>query len=333
MRTLVFLPLLLAGAWMAYWAIASTVLDRAVTGWLVGRESEGWVANFADVEVSGFPARFETTVSDIELADPETGVAWLAPEFRFTAHSARPTEITAIWPPEQTVASPFERIAVTSDVMQGRMTFAASTTLALQASDIALENVGLVSSSGWEAALTSGTLTTALSDLGEDAHHIRFAASGLALADTARAALDPARMLPAEISLLTLDAVVDFDAPWDRRAIEVARPQITAIDLVNLQATWGNLDLRAAGALTVDAAGVPTGRVTVKATNWREILAIAQASGALPEALYRTAERALGLLASLSGPPETLDAPLSFQNGYVSFGPLPLGPAPRLVLR
>jgi hypothetical protein len=113
----------------------------------------------------------------------------------------------------------------------------------------------------------------------------------------------------------------------------VARPQVEAIRIGDLRATWGNLDLRAAGEVTVDAEGVPTGEIVVKATNWREMLTIAEATGVVPSGLVPTIERGLSLLARLSGPPETLDAPLSFRNGLVTFGPVPLGPAPRIVLR
>jgi hypothetical protein len=333
MRRLLYIPVVLALLWVGYWAVGALVLDRAVTGWLSARERDGWVANYSAVEVTGFPFRFETVVRDIELADPRSGVAWTAPEFRFTAHSARPTEITAIWPQEQTLASPFERIEIASERMQGRIAFAPNTGLALRASDIALQDVTLRSTLGWEAALDAGTLVTQRSDRAPDSHDVAFEATGVRLTDAARRRLDPARVLPDEIGVLSLDAWVDFDAPWDRRAIEVARPQVEAIELGDLRAAWGELDLRAAGEVIVDAEGVPTGEVVVKATNWREMLAMAEASGVLPSGLVPPLERAFGLLARLSGPPDTLDAPLLFRNGLVTFGPVPLGPAPRIVLR
>ena len=333
MRFFVIVPLFVVLVWMGYWAIAAIALDRALTGWLAAREAEGWVANYTNVEVGGFPTTFEARLTDLELADPRTGVAWQAPEFRFDAASARPTSITAYWPPVQSVASPFERIAVSSDTMSGRVSFAPNTALALQSSDIELANVELASTAGWTSQLSAGRLTTEQSDAGDDAHDIVFEATALRLAEPVKAALDPANVLPEEVELMRLVATADFDAPWDRFAIERARPQITALDLEDLRATWGNLDLRAAGQLSVDSEGIPDGRITIKATNWREMLDIAEATGVIPVQLLPTLERALELLASLSGPPETLDAPLSFQGGFVSFGPIPLGPAPRLVIR
>ena len=58
----------------------------------------------------------------------------------------------------------------------------------------------------------------------------------------------------------------------------------------------------------------------VKAENWREILELAVASGAVPEGLAGTLEDALGLLAGLSGSSKTLDIPLDFRNGRMLLG-------------
>ncbi|MGI1662596.1 DUF2125 domain-containing protein [Palleronia sp. KMU-117] len=333
MRKLLLIPVFLGLLWVGYWFIGALVLDRALTGWIDARGREGWVANYDDVAVTGFPLRFETVVRDVELADPATGVAWTAPDFRFTAKSARPNEITAIWPAQQTVATPLERIEITSDRMQGRIGFAPNTALELRSSDIGLETIALTSTLGWSASLESGVLRTSRSDEAADAHDILFEASGLRLAETVRGRLDPARMLSERIDGLRLQAWVDFDAPWDRFAIEEGRPQITAIRIDHMRATWGQLDLRAAGAVTVAPDGTPEGEVIVKATNWSEMLAVAEAAGAIPPSVRSGLERGLGFLARLSGPSETLDVPLTFRGGLVTLGPIPLGPAPRIVLR
>ncbi|MEL7027128.1 MAG: DUF2125 domain-containing protein, partial [Pseudomonadota bacterium] len=80
-----------------------------------------------------------------------------------------------------------------------------------------------------------------------------------------------------------------------------------------------------AGKLTLDKAGQASGEITIKAVNWREMLDIAVASGALPAASRPSVESALGLVAGLSGRADTIDAPLTITNGTVWFGPVPLG--------
>jgi hypothetical protein len=93
------------------------------------------------------------------------------------------------------------------------------------------------------------------------------------------------------------------------------------------------LHLQAAGEVDVTPEGFPEGEITLKARNWRDMVALAQASGALPEGMAQTVENGLELLARMNGNRETLDVPLSFRGGRILLGPIPIGPAPVLRLR
>jgi hypothetical protein len=126
---------------------------------------------------------------------------------------------------------------------------------------------------------------------------------------------------------------VRFDRPWDRTALEESRPQPRHIELSLADVKWGGLRLQAAGAVDVDEAGRADGAVTIKAENWREMLMLARSTGQLPESLANTLESGLGLLAGLGGNRDALDLTLNLAEGYWALGPIPLGPAPRLILR
>ncbi len=333
MRKLLVIIVILALGFAGYWFAAARGIEAGLRAWFEARASEGWVADYGGLGTAGFPGRFETVLSDVMLADPDTGVAWTAPRFAILAKSARPNRITAVWPESQTVASPFERIDIGSERFDASIEFVPGPGLELRALETDLAALTLASTAGWQTRLETGHLSARASDLGENTYDLRFEASDVTPPAGLRRDLDPARLLPDVIGGLTAEAIVTFNAPWDRFSLEDARPQISALDLVDLRAEWGELELRAAGELSVREDGVPDGRITVKATNWREIMGLARNAGLLPEPLIPTIERALEVLASLSGPPDTLDAPLTFSNGVVSFGPIPLGPAPRLVIR
>ena len=332
MRKLLILIVLLGLAWSGWWLAAQQGITRGLDVWLSDRAAEGWQAE-AEISTTGYPLDLNTTLTNLALTDPDTGLSWRAPEFSFSAAAYAPTKVTATWPATQSIASPFERIEVASTTMEGFLGLVPGPNLELDASDITLAEVNLTASTGWTASLESGRLNTARVPDRPLAHDIGFSAFNLAPAQSLLRILDPAGLLPTEITEMTVSTRIGFDAPWDRRAIEDRRPQITDLDLGALTAKWGDMALEAAGSITVDPEGTPEGRITVRATNWRDMLSIAQASGALPETLVPTVESALELLAGLSGNPRTIDAPLSFQNGFVSLGPLPLGKAPKIILR
>lgn len=332
MRWTVGLVLSLMVLYSGYWFVSGNALERSLTGWLDAREAEGWVAE-GEVDVSGFPYRFETTLTGLDLADPGTGLAWNMPELQLVAMALRPHQVLAFWPNEHVISTPRERITLRSDAMQGSLYFRPGTSLALDRITLILDDLFLSSDLGWTSAMEAGRLGFNRIEGEDQVYRFGFEATRYVPTDRLRFALDPLGAMPREIELLRIDAVAGFDRPWDRRAVEERRPQIDTLDIKEIRAAWGELDLRAAGDLRLDAAGFVEGELAIKAQNWREILGLLVNAGIVHRDYASTVERALELLAEASGQTRDLDAPLIFRDGNVKFGPIPLGRAPRIVLR
>jgi hypothetical protein len=334
MRILLAVILLAALGWAAYWFIGARAVERGLTNWFEMRADEGWVVGTGSVNTIGFPNRFDTTIRDIDLADPDTGWAWSAPFFQILALSYRPHHVIAVWPERQTIATPFQTITMTSNALRGSVVFAGGTMLRLDRATVEFTDVGLASTRDWRAVLAEGQLALRQTPATGNSYDLMFSSRDMTLPRSVTGLLARSDLVGDTVQHLSLDASVVFDAQWDRRAIEVRRPQPREIDLRLARATWGELDLMIAGQLTVDDVGMPTGNLTVKATNWREMLALARAAGVLSDRVAPLLEGGLARMARLSGNPGTLDVPLRFERGRVSLGGvLPLGPAPRLVLR
>ncbi|MCR9087013.1 MAG: DUF2125 domain-containing protein [Rhodobacteraceae bacterium] len=334
MRILLAVILLSALGWSGYWYFGAQAVERGLSTWLDQRADEGWIAEYASLDTAGFPNRFDTTITELELADPETGVAWSAPFFQILQLSYKPHHVIAVWPDAQLVSTPNQNIEVASEVFRGSIEFVPGPALALSETTVELGALTLVSSADWTGALETGQLSLRTTPAAVNSYDVYFAARNLTLPERIRRMAAQSDLVGDVAETLAVTATVRFTAPWDRRAIEVARPQVTHIDLDLAQGTWGELDLRFAGALEVDALGVPTGEITVKATNWREMLALAQRADLVSPNLAPLIEGGLNMVARLSGNPESIDAPLVFSDGNVSLGGLlPLGPAPLIVLR
>ncbi|QDY68428.1 DUF2125 domain-containing protein [Qingshengfaniella alkalisoli] len=333
MKVILAIIVAIAAAWSIYWFVGSSAVERGISGWLQDRAEEGWMVNTSDVSTTGFPNRFDTTISDIELADPETGLAWEAPFFQILALSYNPHHIIAVWPDQQTIATPLERIDVTSANMRGSVVFDRASNLRLNRTTIEFESLGLMSSLDWKAALDQGQLAVRQTESDTNTYDIAFRASGLQLPNWLIEQLEKHGLTRSKANLMTVEATAAFNGPWDLSALEDARPQPTHIDLSLAQVKWDDLELRLAG--TVDIAdGIPEGQLSVQATNWREILEIAKTSGVIPNGVGDILERGLATLARMKGNPDTIDIPLEFKDGRTTLGGLiPLGPAPLIVLR
>ena len=333
MHRLLALILIAAVLWGGWWVLGSRGADRAFQTWLEERRTAGWVAEVSDLSVQGFPNRFDTTFTDLRLADPATGWAWDAPFFQLLALSYQPNHIIAVWPPNSQLATPLEKFDLTSADLRASLKEDASTSLAIDRATLVSDSLTITAASTGEATRMSA-LRAAIerSPSAPTDYRIGLSAEGLSLPPRLRALLGAGSDLPDSFSAFNADLTASCDRPWDRRALETIRPQPTALTLRIAEAKWGALELALAGDLTLTD-GTPEGRLTIKARNWQEILTMARSADLLSPALATQAESVLGMLARAGGNPKTLDLPLDFKRGMLFIGPIPVAPAPRIFLR
>ncbi|PIB25832.1 hypothetical protein BFP76_12570 [Amylibacter kogurei] len=330
MRILVIAILVAALGWAAYWFIGSSAQERSVKNWLGQQQNAGWVADTSNVNVRGFPNRFDTIISDLNIADPNSGWAWSAPQMQFLMLSYKPNHIIAQWPQTQTVSTPNQNITVNSDEISASLVFRANTALALDRFTASLDNVKLNSNQGWDSQIQSAILATRRTDASEFSYDIAFDALGFTPASEIKAQFDKSGVLPATFETFSISTTAHYDAQWDRLSVEGNLPELTKLDINEANAIWGGLEVQAKGSVTLDNQGYPTGKLTVRAKNWKDMIKLAQENGAIDAGLARKLETGMGLIAMLSGNQNTLDVPLSFANRITSIGPIPVGPAPQI---
>ena len=303
----------LAGAllWMCWWAFGQVAYEKALSAWLDDRRDVGWVADYASLETRGFPNRFDTTVTEVALADPRTGIAWSAPFVQFLSLAYKPHQVIAVLPDAHKFSTPFQTVTITHTEARASLFLEASTLLGLDRARVITSGLASRSTTGAEMRLEEGRFAAEALEGTTNGYRLGAEISGLVPTDEVRRMLDVGGVLPERIETVRADMDMAFTLPWDRRAVEVARPQITRIDLRELSARWGDVTFRAVGAVTVDEAGLPEGQITVRAQEWRRILDMAEAVGALPprfaghhrggpQPVVR-AERCLGCAADLLG--------------------------------
>jgi len=333
MGKLIRIVLLAAFAWSIYWAIAAWGLRAAVTGWFDAQEARGWQAEYADIELEGFPLRHVTTLRSPALADPRTGVAWRAETLRLQSPAIWPGHVTLRFPATPQRLSHYDdTLELAADAMIATMHLDAG--LALEIDTLSLTAGPWSVRRGAEAVAQGAGLVLGMQRQTDPrSYALTLDLPGLVPGPRLREIAAISDRLPDELDSLELRMSVTFDKPWDRSALETSRPQPRHVDIGLADARWGAMRVLAAGEFDVSEAGVPEGSITLKVDNWRELLEMARQSGALPPEAVGPAERALGLLSGMGGNPNALDARITLRGGYMALGPIPIGPAPRLVLR
>ncbi|MBY6066716.1 DUF2125 domain-containing protein [Leisingera aquaemixtae] len=319
--------------WSLYWAAAAWGLKNGITAWFDVQENRGWQAEYAALETQGYPFRHQTRISRPALADPRTGAAWRADWLELDSPAAWPGRLELHFPATAQRLSYFDQtVVIAADGLQASLHLKPGVALELEQMAAVADSWQIAR--GGETVLSGAALDLRMAQTDRpEAYLITADAREFAPRAAWRRLLAASAPLPERFDTLALQMTVAFDTPWDRTALEQRRPQPRRIDLKLADARWGDLRLKATGALTVDEQGLPEGEIALQAENWRGLVLMAERSGALAPALRGTVERVLGLLAEASGNPRNLDITLGFSDGYVSLGPLPLGHAPRLIIR
>jgi hypothetical protein len=321
--------LLVGGVWgAAMWSLSSSV-----SGWLEARRSEGWQAETASLSRGGFPEALRLGLNDLALADPETGLAFRADRLTITARTLWPGDVALLLPQTPLrLASPEGAVDLGFDTGRADLNLAPGSALELENLSFTSGPVQARNAKGGLLAASSSELRMAQGD-SRDTYDVTLSFDQFTPGVVPRKALLVPDTWPLVFTALEARATVRFERPWDRRAIEDARPQPHRIDLHNAEAHWGEVRLRLTGALDVDAGGVPTGEMVVRAENWQAMLDLAETAGLLPPDMRGTVQNVLTSLAAGSGRTNDLDVTLTFENGLIRLGFLPLAPAPRLILR
>lgn len=320
MKVLLFIVLALAAAYSGYWFIGARGVDRAVQNSLETLEAQGWNVTTGNIETRGFPSRFDITATDLTVTSPDGTLAYTAPWVQTVALSYRPNKVIAILPPEQTLTIQGQELKMSTDGLRASASVAANTALTFADLTAETKSLDVTSDLGWQLKTGAGLL--ALRPAGPAANTYE---AYLGLADVMpQLGLASAPATPAQFAA---DATVRLDRPLDRSLVQAGRPKIEMVTLNSLDLTWGSLKLTGQGQVTVDAEGVPEGRITINADGWQDVIGLlAEAAIIDPDVLPTLTNMAT----MMSGGGGALVLPITFKSGFMSLGPLPLGPAPRL---
>lgn len=329
MRALLIAVLALAALWAGYWFVGSRVLDQSVDDWIAAQAASGYDVSASESTVTGFPNRFDLTLTEPRFADPQAGIGWSAPFAQVFAMTWKPWHVIAALPDRQTVTLPEEEIAITSSRLRGSLVVTPGTELTLDRTTIEGDGLRLSSSRGWETAVSRLLLATRRSEADASSHDIWLEAQSLTPDQAFRMEMQSRSDLPELIDRIAVDGVAGFSAPIDRFAAET-QPRLRSLSLRNAELVWGRLQLTAKGGIQPGPDGLAEGRIDLRADPWRDLIPLIVAAGFVTAEFAPNVERAMDLLAKQGADPEVLEVPLSFTGGRMSLGPIPLGPAPRL---
>lgn len=330
---MLILVLLAVLGWGGWWFIGARGQEAGVEAWLNQQRKQGWQAEAAAVEVTGFPTAYGLQVREIALADPRTGWAWEAPEWRADSTPWMPTRFALTWPDSQTVAVPGDRADISSEVMEAVIDFRPGPSMELRQIAGDISALVVAGQQGWRAGAAGAKL-----DLSErpadlappNSYDLRITAQDLVLPKQIVAQIDPTGWLKPKVDTFTVKAHGAFAEPIGRVTLEEGRMALRAGTVREAGFQWGDMRLTAKGSIEVDDDGFPVGDLRIEAQEWRQMVRLAQSSGIIDRDTAGTIIDAVEFLTALTGSGDSLSVSLGLSGGKVRIGPFAIANAPRL---
>ena len=311
-RILIALVVALSAIWSGYWLYGSRVHRDMIVGVLEQARGNGWDISYSEVDLKGFPNRFDTTISDLRIAHPLGTYLWEGEALRLATLSYRPDHIIAVFPERHRLELEGAAYSVRSSDMRASVEFGGSSETALQQLILEAADLEVGGPGGWSAsagmalaAIRASDAEPALTDLALRIGNARLSSGTGALQAMGIEGLESA----------SAEAVLKLSRPLGPAMCLDGIARATGLEGIRISAAWGVARLDASGSLEFDMLGRPSGGLDISVGNWRELLAAAAESGAIPPGHAQSLEFALGLLAMLSADPDTLDARVEFSDG------------------
>ncbi|MFK7945644.1 MAG: DUF2125 domain-containing protein [Paracoccaceae bacterium] len=322
-----------AVVWSGWWFVGSEGQKAGLEAWFEQQRKQGWQAEAASVEVSGYPDAFNLVAREMALADPATGWAWNAPEWKVDSTSTTPTRFTVTWPDVQTIAVPGAKADIRSEIMTSVLDVRPGPSMELRQLAGDIRALAITGEQGWKAGAdeVSLDLFEKPADLGPpNSYDLEFSSTKLKLPKEVVAAIDPTGWLKPAVDRVTISGHAAFQEPIDRIALEEGRLALRAATIREAGFEWGDMRLVAKGAVQIDDRGFPVGKIEIDAREWRQMIRLAVSAGIVDSDTARSVTKGVEFLTVLTGGGDDLSLPIGLSGGKVRLGPFAIADAPRL---
>lgn len=339
MRKLIWLVLVAVAIYAGYWFFGANRIGAEARRALEQARAQGW-GDAQALSVAGFPSRFDLTFDSPVLADPAGRWRWSAPFAQIFALAYAPNRVIAVAPAGQIIEIEGSPLRLDPKDMRASVRVDYATSLPLQEARLSMQAATLSAPDQAAPLLTADALSAAIrlavpegagaeaAQADQTRYRLGAEITDLVLPQALIDRIAPGAGLQRTVTRLHLDAVAGLDAPLDRFA-PAAPPRLETLSIADLSLDWEGRTVQMAGDLRLRPDGRPEGVLTIRSAQWRDWIALAGTAGFLRPDEARLAVQLGGLLAASKGG-EAVEVPLSFRDGQMALGPLPLGPAPRL---
>ena len=312
--------LLFAAAWSGWWYYSASTARHLLQGWTEDQRAQGFDIAYERADLSGYPLNVTLTILGFQAAAPDS--AW---------HFSGEKMVVSFpaWRPDRYTLNSVGPVQASATAIPG------STERPISAGEL----LG-------DYSLTDRTLRLLTRRVsGPMGVEIReFGFTGIDTPDGYLARLEAVdghfpnwipQTLPQHISAAILGFRLDRSFPYDgsgdpETRFAAWRDRGGAIDVTEIAAVWGDLNLRGDGTVTLDTAMRPLASFSLRARGLAETARRFEQAGMIDKQVRRAIDLGVNLLSLGGSMGGEVKLPVTVQDGLLSLGPVAVAEIPPL---
>lgn len=330
MRKFIGLILVLAMLYGGYWFVGRSQIQSQLTAAILQVDASEINVTYETLTTRGFPSRFDTTLINLIVEDPNARIRWETPIFQLLALSYQPNNVRAYFPKEQVFMINGKHYTLFTNKMVARGQVSPSKSLAFQQAELELLNPRLRAENGAELSLARLFAAMRLTPGTTQSYDVYFEALSILLPKDIRNLIDPQNLQQQIIQSLRLDCDIMLSDQIELNSTDADADalSIAALSIKEFALTWGQMSVSAIGDITSDETGLMDGSITISASNWQQTLDLAVSSGILEDEHIFLVTQIANNLDETPQIPDILTVTLSIVKGELTISGFVLGPAP-----
>ncbi|WP_283176958.1 DUF2125 domain-containing protein [Gemmobacter sp. 24YEA27] len=335
MRWLIGIGAVFLTLWCGWWFAGRYVILSQTEQLIADQRASGAMLDLPGFGLTGFPSRFDLSTESIAYSDPSGRVRYQGGAAYAYAMTWKPWHLVFWLPDSQVITLGDQVFQLDGSKLHASLRAAPALDLPLALAAFSAETLRVTQASGLSLGFGPSSLRIEAADapnsyhLGATLTEIRPDPAFLATLAAVELPQAPETALPAQIDRFHFNTIVTLTAPLDRHA-GATNPQVVSVGITDISLTWGEMELVTSGNIAPDSEGFAAGTVTLTVRGWEQLPRLLVAAGVIAPNMAGYLSSMLRGMAQQNADTQEVRMDLVLKDGLMNFGPLPLGPAPKL---
>lgn len=249
-RALIAIVVFLVLIWSAFWFTFNNIHQQVIDNIISDLQKQDIKADYSEMNVKGFPNRFDTTILQPTYSDPANNLSWHAEFLQVLALSYQPYRIIIAWPENQTIKLNDQIITIEAENLRASLSLWDMHKPKINKFIAESKTIGVTSSFNWRLRFSDPLL--AMRRNGTNGEKIEISLRLEHLLNSFEAPADSwLKAIANDLNSLEIGLTLEFDDQYTREQCRNGAIKLVSAQISKGRLRWKESQLDVRGTLTI----------------------------------------------------------------------------------